>query len=55
MPETPSCCDGPNELLRKILLEFIALGTGVPASLYPRANDGPTILYRKILLTLPYI
>lgn len=55
MAQTPSCCDGPNDLLRKILLQFLSLATNPPANLQPSSGDGPTDFYRKILLTLNYI
>lgn len=55
MPETPDCNDGPNELLRKILLEFISMATNPPESLQPSCGDGPNEFYRKILLVLNYI
>lgn len=55
MAETPACCDTEWELIRKILLQFISLGTGVPENLSPVPSDSTTDLYRKILLTLAYI
>lgn len=52
MPEAPSCCDGPLELARKILLQFLSMVPSAPASLYPIPSDSLTDLYRKILQTL---
>lgn len=55
MPETPSCCDGTLELIRKILLQFLSMATNPSESLYPTPSDGRTDLYRKILQTLNLI
>lgn len=56
MPDqVPSCCDGPNELLEKILLQFLSMATNPPDNLQPVYGDGPNDYYRKILETLPYI
>lgn len=51
----PSCCAGPLEITTQILLEFLGLATNPPESLFPIPSDSQTDLYRKILLTLPYI
>lgn len=55
MAEAPHCCDGPLELIRKILLQFLSMATNPPASLFPIPSDSRTDLYRKILLTLDLI
>lgn len=55
MAYLPDANDGPNELIRKILLQLLSMATNPPANLYPGCCDGPNEMWRKILLTLNYI
>lgn len=55
MAELPGCNDGPVELLKKILLQFLSMATNPPKSLNPSYRDSEKDLYRKILITLQYL